>query len=279
VNLLAALALVAAGCAGGDGKEASRPPWPGPANTGVPAGTTLAPLNGDTTLLATPGEVVDSKDVTGCLTITAGDVTLRRFRVRGCAREPVISVGYGLTGVVIEDCEIDGEFLNAAAAAVGYDGYTIRRCDIHGTGSGLHMTNNVVIEDNWVHDLHEGEDSHNDAVLTNGGAHMVVRHNTLENPHTQTAVVALYGDVEAVVDVVVEDNLLDGGGYTVYGGSVAGKPYSDGASGIRFTGNRFGRRFFPNGGRYGPVSGFDPGRPGNLWAGNVWHDSGAPVEP
>ncbi len=104
----------------------------------------------------------------------------------------------------------------------------IRRCDIHGTGSGLHMTNNVVIEDNWVHDLHEGEDSHNDAVLTNGGAHMVVRHNTLENPHTQTAVVALYGDVEAVVDVVVADNLLDGGGYTVYGGSVAGKPYSDG---------------------------------------------------
>lgn len=276
--MAAAVLGLGAGCAGGgDGKEV--PAWPGPGNTGVPAGTALAPLNGETTTLATPGEVVDGKDVTGCLTITAANVTLRRFRVRGCAREPVISVGYGLSGVVIEDCEIDGGFLNPDAAAVGYDGYTIRRCDIHGTGSGLHMTNNVVIEDNWVHDLYEGEDSHNDAVLTNGGAHMVVRHNTLENPLTQTAVVALYGDVEAVVDVVVEDNLLDGGGYTVYGGSVAGKPYSDGAAGIRFTGNRFGRRFFANGGKYGPVSGFDPGRPGNVWAGNVWHDSGAPVEP
>ena len=270
---------LAAGCAGGDGNEVAAPSWPGPESTGVPAGTALAPLNGETTLLATPGEVVDGKDVTGCLTITASNVTLRRFRIRGCAREPVISVGYGLTGVVIEDCEIDGGRLNPNASAVGYDGYTIRRCDIHGTGSGLHMTNNVVIEDNWVHDLHEGEDSHNDAVLTNGGRNLVIRHNTLENPHTQTAVVALYGDVEAVVDVVVEDNLLDGGGYTVYGGSVAGKPHSAGASGIRFVNNRFGRRFHPEGGRYGPVSGFDPGRPGNVWAGNVWHDSGAPVEP
>lgn len=270
---------LAAGCAGGDGKEVAAPSWPGPQSTGVPAGTALAPLNGETALLATPGEVVDGKDVTGCLTITASNITLRRFRVRGCAREPVISVGYGLTGVVIEDCEIDGGRLNPNASAVGYEGYTIRRCDIHGTGSGLHMTNNVVIEDNWVHDLHEGEDSHNDAVLTNGGRNLVVRHNTLENPHTQTAVVALYGDVEAVVDVVIEDNLLDGGGYTVYGGSVPGKPYSEGARGVRFLNNRFGRRFHPGGGRYGPVSGFDPGRPGNVWAGNVWHDSGAPVEP
>ena len=270
---------LAAGCAGGNGDKVTAPSWPGPQSTGVPAGTTLTPLDGATTLLATPGEVVDGKDVSGCLTITAGNVTLRRFRVRGCAREPVISVGYGLTGVVIEDCEIDGGRLNPNASAVGYEGYTIRRCDIHGTGSGLHMTNNVVIEDNWVHDLYEGADSHNDAVLTNGGRNLVVRHNTLENPHTQTAVVALYGDVEPVVDVVIEDNLLEGGGYTVYGGSVAGKPHSAGASGIRFTGNRFGRRFFPEGGRYGPVSGFDPGRPGNVWAGNVWHDSGSPVEP
>ena len=277
VALLAALALLCAGCS--DSGQPASPRWPGPENTGVPAGTALAPLDGESTLLATPGQVVDGKDVTGCLTVTAPNVTLRRFRVRGCAREPVISVGYGLTGIVIEDCEIDGGRLNPAAAAVGYDGYTIRRCDIHGTGTGLHMTNNVVIEDNWVHDLHEGEDSHNDAVLTNGGRNLVVRHNTLENPHTQTAVVALYGDVEAVVDVVIEDNLLDGGGYTVYGGSVAGKPYSAGAGGIRFLNNRFGRRFHPQGGLYGPVSGFDPGRPGNVWAGNVWHDSGAPVEP
>jgi hypothetical protein len=285
LGVITALLVLASGCSKSEDPRAGpRPPadrraWPDADTTGVPPGTSLSRMDGAHTLLATPGEVVDGKDVTGCLTISASNVTLRRFRVRGCAREPVISVGYGLTNIVIEDCEIDGGNLNPNASAVGYDGYTIRRCDIHGTGSGLHMTNNVVVEDNWVHELHEGEDSHNDAVVTNGGAHLVVRHNTLQNAHTQTAVVALYGDLDAVVDVIVEDNLLDGGGYTVYGGSVAGKPFSAQASSIRFTGNHFGRTFFADGGRFGPVSGFDPRRPGNAWTANVWHDNGAPVEP
>ena len=263
--------------AGGTGAPAAGA-WPGPDNTGVPPGTSLRPLNGQLTF-AKAGEVVEDKDITGCITVTASNVTLRRFRIRGCAREPVIGVGYGLSGIRIEDCEIDGGNLNPNGSAVGYDGYAIRRCDIHRVGSGLHMTNNVVIEENWVHDLHEGEDSHNDAVITNGGSRFVVRRNTLENRHTQTAVIALYGDLAPVVDAVVEDNLLVGGGYTVYGGSVPGKRFSAQASGIRVTGNRFGRAFYPTGGRFGPVSGFDRGRPGNVWSGNVWDDTGAPVEP
>lgn len=82
----------AAGCAGGDGTEGAAPSWPGPESAGVPAGTTLAPLHGETALLATPGEVVDGKDVTGCLAITAGPSTIRRVRAGGCAREAVISV-------------------------------------------------------------------------------------------------------------------------------------------------------------------------------------------
>jgi hypothetical protein len=282
-------ALLAAGC-GGDGGAAGAPSgpsapaartsrgWPGPDNTGVPAGTRLSPVVGQLTF-STPGQVVDAKDVTGCITVTASNVTLSRFRVRGCAREPVISVGYGLSGIRIEDCEIDGGNLNPDASAVGYDGYTMRRCDVHNTGSGLHMTNDVTVEDSWVHDLQEGDDSHNDSVITNGGAGLVVRHNTLENSHTQTSVVALYGDLDAVVDVVVQDNLLVGGGYTVYGGSVPGKRHSAQAAGIRVTGNRFSRRFFATGGSFGPVSGFDPGRPGNLWSGNVWDDTGAAVGP
>jgi hypothetical protein len=146
MSLLAALALLAAGCGGGDGKKAAAPRWPGPGNTAVPAGAALAPLDGATTLLATPSEVVDGKDVTGRLTVTASNATLRFLRVRGCSREPVISVDYG------------------------------------------------------VHDLQEGEDSHNDAVLTNGRRNRAVR---------QTAVIALNG-------------------CSVDGGHVAGKPFSDG---------------------------------------------------
>lgn len=261
------------------GPQAGTPPaFPGPADTGVARGSALRAVKGDVTY-STAGEVVENRDIQGCVTVTASHVTLRNVRVSGCGREPVVSTGYGLAGIVLEDCEIDGGRLNPAASAVGYDGYTVRRCNIHGTGSGLHMTNNVTVEDSWIHDLHEGDASHNDTVITNGGANFVVRHNRLENPHTQTAVVALFGDNGPVVNALIEGNLLEGGGYTVYGGSVDGKRHSLLAAGIRFVDNRFGRRFFAAGGSFGPVVGFDSSRPRNHWSGNVWHDTGAPVAP
>ncbi len=269
--------VITTGTACGNGREEARR-WPGPSDTGVPEGTRLAAVEGDQTF-ALAGAVVEDRDIRGCVTVTAPGVTLRRVRVRDCPRDPVVDVGYGLQGILLEDCEIDGGRLNPTASGVGYEGFTVRRCEIHGTGNGVHMSADVVVEDSWVHDLVEGEATHNDAVITNGGSRFVVRRNTLENRHTQTAVIALFGDHQPVVDVVVEGNLLAGGGYTIYGGSVAGKPHSEGAASIRVTGNHFQRTFFPDGGRYGPVHGFDPARPGNVWAGNVWHDTGAPVTP
>jgi hypothetical protein len=250
--------------------------WPGSGNTGVPAGTPMTVVNGTLTV-STPGAVVEGKDVNGCVDVTASNVTLRKIRVRNCAREPMVNVGYGLSGVLIEDSELDGSNLNGLASSVGYEGYTIRRSNIHNIGKGLHMTNNVTIEDNWIHDLYETADSHNDDVVTNGGSNFVVRHNTLENSHTQTATVALYGDFAPVVNALIENNLLLGGGYTVYGGSVAGKPYTSGAQQIRFTNNVFGKKYWPQGGYWGPASAFDPSRPGNQWTGNVWQDTGAAV--
>jgi hypothetical protein len=250
--------------------------WPGAGNTGVPAGTPMTVVNGNLTV-STPGAVVEGKDVVGCVDVTANNVTLRKIRVRNCGREPMVSVGYGRSGILIEDSELDGGNLNGLASAVGYEGYTIRRSNVHNIGKGLHMTNNVTIEDNWIHDLYETADSHNDDVVTNGGSNFVVRHNTLENDHTQTATVALYGDFAPVVNALVDNNLLVGGGFAVYGGSVSGKPYTSGAQQIRFTDNVFSRKYWPKGGYWGPASAFDPSRPGNQWTGNVWQDTGASV--
>jgi len=280
-SLRSCVAVALAACDGGNaGRQAGRVPtpattWPGPDNTGVPAGTDLARVND--LVVSAPG-VVEGKDVVGCLAVNASNVTIRRVRVRGCKGGPSINVGYDRTGVVIEDCEVDGSNLNANATAVGYGGFTMRRCNIHNAGSGVQMANGVTLEDNWIHDLYEGPDSHNDDVLTNGGAHLVVRHNTLENSRDQTATVALYGDFAPVNDVLVERNLLQGGGWAVYAGTDPGKRYGGAARAVRFFDNHFGTKFFPRCGAFGPVTGFDPNRPGNAWSGNVWHDTGAAVD-
>ena len=73
------------------------------------------------------------------------------------------------------------------------------------------------------------------------------------------------------------NNLLVGGGFTVYGGSVAGKPYSPGANNIRFLNNTFSKQYWPKGGYWGHASAFDASKPGNLWSGNVWADTGQTV--
>jgi hypothetical protein len=250
--------------------------WPGPTNTGVPAGTVLTTVNGGM-VVNTPGTIVSDKDIVGCVTINASNVTLKRVRVRGCSAEPVVNVGYGKTGILVEDSEIDGGNTNSLGSGIGYEGYTLRRSNVHRVSKGAHMTNNVVVEDNWIHDLYEGPDSHNDNVVSNGGSNFVVRHNTFQNNHTQTATVALYGDFAPISNVLVENNLLVGGGFTVYGGSVAGKPYSAGANNIRFVNNTFSRQYWPKGGYWGHVSAFDPSKPGNAWSGNVWAETGQPV--
>jgi hypothetical protein len=72
----------------------------------------------------------------------------------------------------------------------------------------------------------------------------------------------------------ISDNLIAGGGYTIYGGQNPGGPQ---AHNIRITGNRFATLYFQNGGFWGPVAAFDPSGPGNVWSGNVWDSTGQPV--
>ena len=61
-----------------------------------------------------------------------------------------------------------------------------------------------------------------------------------------------------------------------YGGSSGGKPYSGGAHDIKFINNVFERGANGKCGAYGPITDFDPSKPGNVWSGNVW-DNGQPV--
>jgi hypothetical protein len=99
----------------------------------------------------------------------------------------------------------------------------------------------------------------------------------MENQFTQTSVIKLGNETGPLNNVLVEQNLFNGGGYAVYGGGTGSN-----ISGIRFFNNHFVRKpegFFENCGQHGPVVYYDASMPGNAWSGNVWHDGGAPVQP
>lgn len=219
-------------------------------------------------------------DVTGCILVKASDVTIARTRVRvgsptGFCGGQIIQVAEGVSGLVIKDVEVDGQDINATYAAIGGGGWTCLRCNVHNVGDGFHAwgTHPVTIKDSWVHDLYVRDDlgSHNQDVLTNGfAAGLVIRHNTLENRDSQTATIALFADFSAVQNVTADSNLLNGGGYCIYGAANDGKPYSGLTRNIVFTNNHFGRKFYPKCGFWGPAAYFELGLPGNLWSDNVW---------
>lgn len=161
------------------------------------------------------GAVIDGKDIRGCVSIKADNVTIKRSRVR-CESYFPIRIYEGFRGAVIEDTEIDGMNSGTTNAAVGFEYYTLRRVNIHSLGEGPHMGTDVLIENSYVHDLASCDICHNDAIQSSGARNVVLRHNTFVNDATgKNAVVRIATEQGDSNNFLVEDNLLAGGNFAV----------------------------------------------------------------
>lgn len=247
-------------------------PWPGPDNTGVPAGTELTPYTGQYAITQ-DNTVIDGKILTDCLDIKAKNVTIKRSKI-SCKNEGgmIIRVFDDVVpgaSLLLEDSEVVGE---GEGLGLGFGHYTMRRVNMHHLNEGPRVSDGAVIEDSWIHDLvFTDEKDHQDILQTTGGEHMIVRHNTLEafNPATNDPFNAGFqlGSETApkLSDLLVEGNLFTGGNYTVNL-----RPDTM-AENVVFRNN-----VFVQNSRYGPASNED--LRGVTWeASNVYLDSGRPV--
>jgi hypothetical protein len=248
---------------------APAPSWPGSSNTGV-TGTLLTPHPGDLHV-TTANTTVSNLSVSGSVYIEADNVTLHNVKVVSNLAYVVRQMP-GTSGLIVEDSEIAGSEDNSGIFEEG-DSITVRRCNIHDLADGINPAGgNATIVDNYIHDLDPNSASANGIYLPGGESHVTIRHNTIENKSGNGAV-QVFTDYGSEVDILVDNNLLAGGSWTVRGGTGAGSQQ------IRFTNNHFSRVYFENGGSYGPATAFDAHAAGNVWSGNVWDDTGAPVSP
>lgn len=249
--------------------------FPSASSTGVPAGTALRTLGEVTVTRA--GTVIDGVRAR-CILIWASNVTVRRSLVRGenCGSDHQIEVSHGARNALIEDTEIDGAHVTASGASLGGANFTCRRCNIHGAARGVQIGDNVVLQDSYVHDLYGTANSENSAFVNNGGQHVVVNHCTLEQNDVPTGgfALALIPDFGVLNDILVENNLFNGGTYAVWAGDAASdKNPAWKARNTRFINNAWGRKFYSRSGYYGPAAGFPSGMTGNVWSGNHWVDN------
>jgi len=235
--------------------------YPDETNTGVPAGTIFESFTG-IYYVKTDNTVVDSMDINGSIVIQANNVTIRNSRITTSDYYPIRRDSG--TGLLVEDTEIAG-LTTDVTCAIGFEGYTARRLNVHGTADGFKANANVTIEDCFVHNLAIDETTHNDGVQTTGGANVVLQHNTfrLGDSGGVNSCVQFGNESGTNDNWLLKDNFFDGGGWMMSGSN---DPTQN--TNVRFLNNRFTRRYVYGIGNIG----------GSFWDGNFYDDDGTAVQ-
>jgi hypothetical protein len=267
--------------------------FPDGTNTGVPSGTALSSVPGQVSsgpgwhfdpkggyvVVTAPGTVLSGLSIPCNLVIDASDVTVQDVRV--------VTGGYfGIslrhtTGVTIEDSTISGRNLTSGRVGSAID-------DVYGDSTGIVIKNNNIsqfrtgvqistglIAGNYIHDPGYIHGDHTNGIYAAGTTEpLMIYGNTIFNDLGQTDDINLDASSSGqdVANKIVVDNLLAGGGYSIYGGGSR----NDRTSNIVIEDNEFGRLYYPEGGQYGPAAYVNLGQAGNVWSGNVWLGASLP---
>jgi hypothetical protein len=267
--------------------------FPDGTSTGVPSGTALRSVPGQVSsgpgwhfdprggyvVVTGRGTVLSGLSIPCNLSIEASDVTVQDVRV--------VTGGYfaislrHTTGVTIEDSTISGRNLTSGRVNSAIDdvygdstGIVIKDNNISRFRTGVQISTGLIVG-NYIHDPGYVYGDHTNGISADKTAEpLTIYGNTVFNDLGQTDDISLDASRSGqhVANKIVVDNLLAGGGYSIYGGN--GR--NNATSNIVIEDNDFGQLYYPLGGHYGPVAYFDPTGTGNVWSGNVWSGIGLP---
>lgn len=263
--------------------------WPNAGNTGVPAGTQLSTYTGPCQITQA-NTVVDARIVNCDLDVRAANVTIKRSRINGSVDLDTDIAGSDKWSYTLVDSEVNAGVRQLPA--VSYGNMTVLRSNIHGGETSVQCGEKAIsctVQDSWLHGqlIPSTANWHLGGFLSNGGHNIRIRHNTIvcDAPANSvnegcTGDLNLFGDFAVVSDVIADSNFLGantGSSFCLYGGDAPSKKYPH-ADHVVITNNVFERGTNNKCGDYGPVSSFNVGGPGNVWANNTW-DKGGTVGP
>lgn len=204
--------------------------WPGPTNTGHPAGQAFSRTVSGGLVVTTDNTVIDGWKISGGVQVRAKNVVIRNSFVSmnagGANGSGVVNLNPG-SSATIERTTLDG--LNATHACVWDEAttMTVTAVDCSRVNDGIFMWatqvgrdgagDHFVIQDSWLHGFTtQAANGHVDGIQTEGAKHGVIRHNTVDVTQSQTSAIALWNSRKDTDDIVVERNLISGGGFSVY---------------------------------------------------------------
>ena len=265
--------------------------YPDATNTGVQDGIALKNVPGDITSgpgwtydprgwisVHTDGAVLENITTSVTIDIQADNTTVRNVRSTVSGETFGIAIRHA-SNTTITDSEIVPP-PNQLRLLVGIkdiygdaSGTKVLRTEITHTSTGVQMGSGL-IESNYIHSMGMASGDHINGQTSNGGTTpLTIRHNTILNQYGQTDAVSLFQDFGVEANRLIEDNLLAGGGYTIY----AGAGSKGATSNIVIRNNRVSTMYFPKGGYYGPATAFEQNGSGNVWSNNIWDETGATI--
>jgi hypothetical protein len=262
-------------------------PWggcfPGPNNTGVPAGTTLTNWTGGCAI-TTNDLIIDSKTINcpGGMSIQATNVTIKNSKVSEYIYlDTDVNSNWSLT---LQDTEVYGGHYDLPV--IGNGNITMLRVKAHGGHNGLqcdeHSLKGCTMTDSYIYgqEIVNQTDPHLGGLLTDGGpVGMTLTHNSV----TCDATFGCTGDINLIPNfatvqyVTLSNNLFgasDYGSYCTYGGEKPPSPFPH-ANHVVYQNNIFQRGTSNLCATYGPVGDFDIAQPGNVWTNNKYADGAA----
>jgi hypothetical protein len=251
------------------GKDPSSCGFPDSTNTGVPAGVTLT-ASGPVTANQN-GQVISGLRINGCVDVEASNVTIKDDDISDSAPASFcVNIASNVSNTLIEDTSIHGT--NSGNGGVEYairdlgNGTRLLRVNMYWCTECL-ASSSASMQDSYIHDLANISGSHYEDIYDGGGSGLSVIHSTLFNQQEQTAAIYMAPDTgDALTNITINDNLLAGGGYTIYGGTSLG----DSTSRIAITDNLFSTIYFPACGQFGELAYWSSN--GNTWSANTYTD-------
>jgi hypothetical protein len=254
--------------------------YPDATNTGVPAGTKLTSESNDITVTKA-GTTISGIALTSSIAVDADNTTIKDSEItvdgtqtcgESCGGRG-IWIAPGVTGTVIEHVTCHGGAAsgndvtqycianNSSSTKVSYlYAYNCTECF---TGPG-NLSNSFLDVTGTIPGEH-----YEDIYYGGGAGPLIVNHDTMLNPQAQTAVVFTSVDFGDQTEISITDNLMAGGGYVIYGGGSGSGGSVTGP--ITVTGNRFSRKYYPEGGFYGLAGDFVDGH--TTWSENIWDET------
>lgn len=253
--------------------------WVGPngggANNGSPVQQSRSLSGSGSINTSSSSQVIEGLDIAGEIRIRHSNVILRQCRIRNASAILVEQDLNTPTGVVIEDCLLDCTSVEGTTCYNpdgGGGGSIIRRCNITGSENGIGIgENNMLIQDNWIHDLFTSVTAHTDGIQGTGGyTALTIRHNAIYGDDTSCIIQQNEGG--GFSGLVVDNNLLvmNTGSACLY---IRGDKTAGVVGDCSVTNNRMLKAV---GGGYNSIASIT----GTLtYTGNVDHNTGAPIAP